>query len=336
MKYILYIGNKLEKHGASPTGVDTLPAHLMQEGYQVKAVSSFQNKFLRLADMLINIIRHSRSTELILIDTYSTSNFWYAVLCGYTSKFLNLPFIFILHGGNLEERFLNSDERILDLFRSARKNIVPSEFLKNRLHKFKFNNLVSIPNAIDLHLYPYKERKNVKPRILWVRAFDEVYRPELAIQVLEVLIRDNLDAELCMVGPEKNTDLQSLKILVREKDLPVRFCGKLSKTEWVDLSEEYDIFLNTTSIDNTPVSVIEAMALGMPVVSTNVGGIPYLIEDKTTGLLVERDEPEVMAAAIKLLVEQPELSHLISENSRAKAESFAWDKVKVLWRELLV
>ena len=67
----------------------------------------------------------------------------------------------------------------------------------------------------------------------------------------------------------------------------MNFTGKLSKQEWRDLSKDYNVFINTTNFDNTPVSVIEAMALGIPVVSTNVGGLPFLITDKVDGVLVE-------------------------------------------------
>jgi L-malate glycosyltransferase len=335
MKQILYIGNKLEKHGASPTSVDTLPKLLKNEGFTFNAISSIKNKPLRFLHMLWYVIMNLRRRDLVLIDTYSTSNFWYAVTCGYFCKLFGIPYIFILHGGNLKARFKRSSEFILNIFRQAKACVVPSDFFREELKEFNFQNLKHIPNSIELSYYGFHERTYVKPHLLWVRAFDEVYRPELAIKVLESLQEKYPEAELCMVGPAKDDSFKRLKKLVKQKNLPVHFKGKLTKKRWTELSRKYDIFLNTTSVDNTPVSLLEAMALGLPVVSTNVGGIPYLIDDHDNGLLVEPDNPESMVSAIETLLTNPELAQKISKTGRARVEKYDWKKVKPLWIALL-
>ena len=78
------------------------------------------------------------------------------------------------------------------------------------------------------------------------------------------------------------TPFLKCKALVKESGMQenVLFKGKMSKKEWIEISKNYHIFLNTTNVDNLPVSVIEAMALGMIIVSTNAGGVPFLIDDK--------------------------------------------------------
>ncbi|WP_026935521.1 glycosyltransferase family 4 protein [Christiangramia echinicola] len=334
MKRILYLGNKLEKHGFSPTSIDTLPSLLKAEGYRVDSVSSIRNKPLRLLHMLGSVIL-KRNVDLVLIDTYSTTNFWYAVLSAQACLLLSTPYIFILHGGNLEDRFSRSSSRILNLFRKAKANVVPSDFLKDKLKRFQLRNMVYIPNSIELSEYDFIKRNKVAPKLLWVRAFDKVYNPEMAITVLEILRKDYPEAKLCMVGADKDGSHEELKKMAKDEDLAVKFPGKLKKSEWIDLSNEYDIFINTTSIDNTPVSVIEAMALGMPVVSTNVGGIPYLINNTENGLLVDSNDAEAMAMAVKQLIEHPELTEKLSVQGRQKVENFNWGKVKPLWLELL-
>ncbi|MGH9802004.1 MAG: glycosyltransferase family 4 protein, partial [Blastocatellia bacterium] len=102
--------------------------------------------------------------------------------------------------------------------------------------------------------------------------------------------------------------------------------------QWLDRG---DIFLNTTNVDNAPVSVIEAMACGLPVVSTNVGGLPYLLEDGEDALLVPPDDAEAMAAAVRRLLIEPGLAERLSRNARRKAESFDWSNVLPMWRDLL-
>ncbi len=91
----------------------------------------------------------------------------------------------------------------------------------------------------------------------------------------------------------------------------------------------------TTIFDNTPVSVIEAMALGLPVVGTNVGGIPYLVEDGKSGLLVPKGDAKAMCQAIKKLLSDNVWASTRSENARKKAEQFDWEVIKLKWIELL-
>ena len=335
MKRILYIGNRLEKHGAAPTSIDTLPALLEKEGLSFKTVSSIKNKPLRLLHMLWSVLRNIQKKDLAVIDTYSTSNFWYSVLCGEICHIFNIPYIFILHGGNLKNRFDTSSDSILKIFRKADYCVVPSNFLMDQLSIFSFTNLKYIPNSIELSFYNFKSRKNLDPKIIWVRAFDEVYNPMLAIKVLEELLKHYPKAELCMVGPEKDGSLEKVKQIVKRKNLPVKLTGKLAKKDWTNLSKEYDIFLNTTSIDNTPVSLLEAMALGLPVVSTNVGGIPYLIENNENGILVKSDDPIAMNKAIIKLLKDQVLAGNLSKNGRRSVEKFDWKQVKPLWLELL-
>ncbi|GAA4316440.1 hypothetical protein GCM10023115_25280 [Pontixanthobacter gangjinensis] len=335
MRRILYIGNKLEKHGAAPTSIDTLPKALNSSPIYFKTVSSFKPKLIRLLHMLFAVIKNAKSKDLVLIDTYSTTNFWYAVSCGYLCKALFIPYVFILHGGNLEDRLNRSSKAILDIFRNARANVVPSEFLRIKLEKFGFSNMQIIPNSIEISDYKFTQRDGLKPKILWVRAFDKVYNPHMAIELVQILKQKFPQIELCMVGPDKDGSLSELKKMVSEKKLPVSFTGKLSKQDWINLSENFDIFINTTTVDNTPVSLIEAMALGLPVVSTNVGGVPYLIEDGKTGLLVDSHDTAAMAKAVESLIENPELAKNISMNARQKVESYDWEQVKPLWLELL-
>jgi glycosyltransferase involved in cell wall biosynthesis len=97
-----------------------------------------------------------------------------------------------------------------------------------------------------------------------------------------------------------------------------------------------DIFLNTTNVDNTPVSVLEALACGLCVVSTDVGGIPYLLEHEEDALLVPPDDAEAMAAAVRRVLTEPGLAERLSRNARKKAEGFDWSVVLPQWERLLL
>ncbi|MCH2195586.1 glycosyltransferase family 4 protein [Kordia sp.] len=333
---IVYVGNIISGHGKTATTIETLGKLLQKEGFELKLTSNKQNKILRLADMLWAVFKYRKKLDYVLIDTYSTTNFLYAYYVSKLCISLKIKYIPILHGGNLEERLKSSKAKSELIFKNAYANISPSLFLKTVFEKYGYSNLIHIPNNVELKVYPFKERKAVKAKLLWVRSFAEIYNPQLAIRVLHGLQLNGVDASLCMVGPRKDDSFEKTQQLAKELDVEVTFTGRLSKEDWISLSEDYDIFINTTKFDNTPVSLIEAMALGIPIVSTNVGGIPYLINDQKDGILVNPNNPIEMIFHIKKLVTTPEIAQQLSQNARKKAESFDWEIVKEQWKSLLM
>ncbi len=335
-KTILYIGNKLSKHGYTPTNVETL-APLLGEYYEVISVSDKKDQGLRFLDMALAIIKNKNKVSLVIIDTYSTRAFLFARICGALAYKFHIPYVPILHGGDLPRMIKNAPEKKLTYFKKATKLVAPSQYLFQQFQQFGFANLVFIPNNIDLGKYKFKERNGIKPKLLWVRSFHEIYNSGMAIKVLKKLLSQYPDACLCMVGPDKDGSLLKTKLLAGESGVAgkVIFTGMLAQDKWHELSEEYDIFINTTNIDNTPISVIEALALGLPVVSTNVGGIPYLLEHGTNALLVPATDIDAMTDEIKSLLGQPGLALALSGAGRVLTESFDWEKVKSQWKCLI-
>lgn len=332
---IVYVGNIISGHGKTATTIETLGKLLQKEGFELQLTSNKQNKVFRLLDMLWTVFKHRKKIDYVLIDTYSTANFLYAY---YVSKLcirLKLKYIPILHGGNLEERLKHSKVKSDVIFKNAHANVSPSMFLKTIFERYGYTNLIHIPNNVELQEYSFKQRANVKAKLLWVRSFAEIYNPQLAIEVLHGLKQHGIEASLCMVGPKKDDSFEKTQQLAKELNVEVSFTGRLSKQDWISRSAEYDIFINTTNFDNTPVSLIEAMALGMPIVSTNVGGIPYLINDKEDGLLVTPNAANEMISAIESLVNSPEIVEKLSKNARKKAATFDWEVVRNQWKSLL-
>ncbi len=285
--------------------------------------------------MLWLVFRNRKSTDYVLIDTYSTQNFWYAYAVARLCQRLNLKYIPMLRGGELPRRLERSPKVSKKLFQKAFINIAPSLYMKTVFQQAGSTNVRYIPNNINLKDYHFKERTELRPKLLWVRAFAEIYNPLQAIKVLELLLPNYPTAELCMVGPVKDDSWKDCIRYAKLHRLPVRFPGRLLKKEWTKLAAEYDIFLNTTNIDNTPISVIEAMALGLPVISTNVGGLPYLISADIDGILVPPNDPGRMAAAVENVLQDSQRSLERTRAARKKVEAFDWEVVRKIWKSLL-
>jgi glycosyltransferase involved in cell wall biosynthesis len=200
------------------------------------------------------------------------------------------------------------------------------------------DDLRKLANPLALSNYTFRLRQVPSPRMIWLRAFHFMYNPVQAARVLRDLLQDLPNTDLNMIGPDKGDgSLQAFQHSVDDLGVrdAVRISGAVPKDQIPSLLNEADIFINTTDVDNTPVSVTEAMASGLCIISTDVGGIPYLLEHESTALLVPPRDVAAMSAAIRRLLNEPELAERLSRNARAKAETMAWDNLLPQWQEIL-
>ena len=194
-----------------------------------------------------------------------------------------------------------------------------------------------IPNGLDIKRYPFIYRDSIKPNLFWLRAFHHTYNPALAVQVVAKLKVDFPGVNLIMTGPDKGDgSLQQTMTLAGSLKVndSINFAGKVEKSSVPGYLNRGDIFINTTNFDNTPISVIEAMACGLCIISTNVGGLPYLLEDGVDALLVPPNDSEAMAAAIRRVLTERGLAEKLSSTARKKAEQFDWSVVLPLLERL--
>jgi glycosyltransferase involved in cell wall biosynthesis len=175
-------------------------------------------------------------------------------------------------------------------------------------------------------------------RLLFLRALHKIYNPILAVRALEGLLEDFPKAHLTIAGPDKGDGTaQELHRSIELSELSsyVTVPGAVPKADVPSLMSQADVFVNTTNVDNTPISVIEAMASGLCIVSTDVGGIPYLLTHEHDALLVPPNDAGALAQAIKRVLTEPGLAERLSRNARLKAEQFDWNRILPMWESLL-
>jgi glycosyltransferase involved in cell wall biosynthesis len=149
-----------------------------------------------------------------------------------------------------------------------------------------------------------------------MRAFEDVYNPAMAVEVARLLDKKFPDFQMVMAGGDKGL-LTAIKRMVSDYGLTTKvlFPGYINHQQKLQYAREYDIYICTNKIDNAPVSVIEFMALGLPIVSVNTGGIPYIIKDGENGLLVNDEDVDAMVEKIEMLIQQPALTTQIAANA---------------------
>lgn len=335
MKRILYIGNNLTTKHSNISSIQILGRLLQQEGYTVHFSSTQQNKVLRMLGMIYNFFDKHRKVDVIIIDTYSNLNFYYALIISQLARLFKVPYMPSLNGGDLPRRLKNCPIKSGMIFKHAFLNVCPSLYLMEAFKQHNYHNLRFIPNTIEIDNYAMATKSYESIKLLWVRSFSKIYNPCMAVRLIKHLQNQGHPATLTMVGPDSDGSLKTVKALATELKVKVNFTGKLSKPEWIVLAKDHNIFINTTNFDNMPVSVIEAMALGLPVVSTAVGGMPYLIEDGIDGVLVPVNDVSAMAEAILRLQSNPDLANAVAARARVKAEGFDWGDVRERWVAVL-
>jgi glycosyltransferase involved in cell wall biosynthesis len=164
-----------------------------------------------------------------------------------------------------------------------------------------------------------------------------MYNPTLALRVLREVRRRHSGATLTMIGPDKG-DGSLAEVRSECERLGLAGCvslpGAVPKGEIPARLSSEDVFLNTTDVDNAPVSVLEAMACGLCVVSTDAGGMPDLAANEENAILVPRRDASSMAAAVVRLLADPVLAARISRNARARAMECDIARVLELWQDV--
>ena len=311
-----------------------LADRLVEEGFGVLAVSSKLNRLRRLIDIVWTIARNCRKTDVLIVEVYSGLGFLLADVASFLGKLFGIPSILVLHGGNLPDFAEKYPRWVKRVLRCACTLVAPSSFMAERMSHYGFEVLV-IPNVIDLESYGHRLRRAISPKLIWMRSFHPIYNPQMALDTFGLVRREFPDATLVMAGVDKGLE-DSIKTSARQMGLgdAIRFPGFLDEDAKIREFSEADIFLNTNRIDNMPVSVVEACAMGLPVVATDVGGLSHLITHRETGLLVRDDDPNEMADAIISLLRDPDLTERLSVNGRLLAEKSAWTAVRRSWEVL--
>jgi glycosyltransferase involved in cell wall biosynthesis len=334
---VFLAANFLSAGGGSRSVVEDLEERLRGEGYALVKASPYRNGLVRGAHLIATALRRRREYDLAVVDLYSGRAFMIGEALSLAMRALDRPFVLALRGGSLPEFAAANPRRVRACLGRADAVAAPSNYLLERMRPFH-ENIRLLPNPVTLGAYEFAPRRPPRPRLIWLRSFHDIYNPSLAPRVVSRLTGDFPDTNLIMVGRDTGDgSLRRTRRIAAALGVGGRitFPGGVLKREVPAWLSRGDIFLNTTDVDNTPVSVIEAMAAGLCVVSTNVGGIPYLLEDGRDALLVAPGDADAMARAVRRVLTDPSLAERLSLNARRKAEQFDWSAVMPQWESLL-
>lgn len=305
---------------------------LAAAGYEVIAVSTAQNRYARLAEIVATIVRRHREIDVLVVFSYGRKAFVVEDVATLLGKQFGIPILISPCSGALPSFMQLFPRWTRRVFARAELLVCQSDFLARTLRSHRHD---IVPNIIDLRDYAFRHRPAVAPRMLWMRTFEDLYNPLLALRTFARVRARHPRATLVLAGQDAPFR-RVVDAKIRELGLAgaVRLPGFLDATGKQREADRADIFLNTPRIDNRPVTVVEAAAFGLPVVTTDVGGMRDLVTHEHDALFVPSNDDRAMADAVLRLVAEPALAATLSRNGRALAEDSAVERVLPRWEQI--
>jgi L-malate glycosyltransferase len=284
-----------------------------------------------------SLVRQLRQADVVHVFSASYFSFLLAPLPAIlVARLLGRPVVLNYRSGEAPDHLRRSAVARLAI-RSCERNAVPSSFLAGVFAEHGIATRV-IPNTVDLDRFAFRLRDRLRPALVSTRNLEPLYNVALTLEAFRIVQGKFPGATLTLVGggsQETVLRAQADRLGLRG----VTFLGRLSPERMPEVYAAADVYVQTPDIDNMPSSVLEAFASGTPVVSTNVGGVPAILENGVHGLLVPPGDASAVAGEVARLLEDPPLAIRLARAARESCDRYRWPTVRAQWlnlyRELL-
>ena len=253
---------------------------------------------------------------------------WWAKRCG-------LRVVVTYKGGTGRKVFERTGECGLRWLRMADLVTVPSGFLRDVFADF------AVPTRIVHNLYeadllaepPHAPNADA-PTLIMTRGLSRYYNVGCTVRAFQIVQQACPEAQLLLAG-RGNQEAQIRK-LVRKLRVPnVTFLGYLDRTQMHELYRSGDICVSSSNVDNFPGSLLESFLFGVPIVTTNAGGIPYMVEHGVSARMVEKNDHEAFAREIMYLLRNPDAARRQAAAAQQSLDEYRWESVRQDWLDVL-
>ncbi len=321
--------------------------HLREEGYDVGLVPinpEFpwclrwlrRRRYVRtVANQVLYLPSLRRLRQADVVHIFSAS-YWSFLLAPapaiLAARLYGKRIVLNYHSGEADDHLRHWGALVHPWLRMVDEIVVPSAYLRAVFARHGYRARV-VPNVVDGGRFCYAERDPLLPRLLSTRNLEPHYRVDNTLEAFALLKAHYPGATLTVAGYDSlETRLKRLAKSLGQDG--IRFLGRVEPREMPRLYGEGHIFVNSSVIDNQPLSVLEAFAAGLPVVSTAPGEIAAMVRDDETGLVVPPDDPVAMAKGVATLLEDPERARRLARRGRREAEEYAWPRVRERWARI--
>ncbi|HLR90616.1 MAG TPA: N-acetyl-alpha-D-glucosaminyl L-malate synthase BshA [Balneolaceae bacterium] len=298
---------------------------------------------LALANMMVNLIQFEKLDILHVHYAIPHATSAYLAKQILNKAASNIPVITTLHGTDIT--LIGSDptyKQVVDFSINESDGVTAvSEYLKEETYRlFDITKEIKvIPNFIDLERFQRSEKEHFKKAICpdgekvitHVSNFREVKRITDVVEAFSHVLKNGVEAKLLMVGdgPER----QKAEKKCRELGIcsEVRFLGKQDKVE--EILSISDLFMIPSGSETFGLAALEAMSCGVPVISSNIGGLPEVNVHGETGYLCELGDVETMGKYATNILKDEMLHKKLATGARKRAEMFEINKIVSVYEE---
>jgi len=305
------------------------PKNNMEEGFYIHRVFGKNIRFLTTIFYWFKIFICLKS---IHPDIIHVQNFGLGISAFFSKKFFRTPYLIYARGSeNIFDRSFILKKITKLVITNADKLLVLTKDMKKELKMIYNGEILVVPNGIELdrfkNLSKRKLQKINKKTIIFV---GRLYSVKGLIYLIEAMViiqneENNTNLLIIGIGPEK----KSLEMMVKKLHLEhfVKFIGDIAYTEIPKYLVQADVFALPSVSEGFPNVILEAMAAGLPIVSTNIGGLSEIIHNEENGYLVEPKNSEQLAYKILEILKNPEIGHIMSLNNMEKVKEYSWESV---------
>jgi len=302
------------------------PLNILQ---RTKYVRTFVTSLLYWGLLLARVRRYD------VIHIFSASYFSFllaptpAIL---VSKLYGKKIILNYRSGEAADHLSRWRRTAIPTVRLADEIAVPSGYLVDVLSQFELV-CCAVPNFVDTNQFLFRERKKLRPVFLSNRNFEPLYNVACVLRAFQIIQQKRPDAKLILAGDgSQRRELEALALELKLRK--VQFVGRIAPSQMASLYDSADIYLNSPDIDNMPGSIIEAFASGLPVVTTDAGGIPYIVEHEKNGLVVRCGDHRGLAENASRLLEDSLLAQRLTAAGQHECDTYKWSAVRSEWLKL--
>lgn len=292
----------------------------------IKYVRSIRTTFVYWLTLLARVRKYD------VIHIYSASYLSFVVSptpALLVAKLYGKKAVLNYHSGQASDHLERWRRTAIPTLRLADKIVVQSNYLVEVFARFGLPTR-AIFNHIETENFHFRERRRLCPVFLSNRNLEPHYNVACVLRAFALVQRRFPDARLKVVGD--GSQRLELEKLASELNLrQTEFTGLVAPDRMPALYDEADIYLNGSEVDNMPLSILESFAAGLPVVTTDAGGIPYIVQDGETGLVVPKGDYEALAARAISLLEDNDLAMKISNQAREEVGRYSWEAVRGEW-----
>jgi glycosyltransferase involved in cell wall biosynthesis len=302
---------------------------LLRSLQKIKYVRTVITTFYYIALLLWRVRQYD------IIHVFSASYYSYSlsvIPALFISRLYGRKSILNYRSGEAEDH-LETWRSAVPTIRWADEIVVPSGYLVDVFARYGLR-ARAIHNIVELDRFSFRERQPLRPVFLTSRLLEPLYNVPCVLRAFAIIQRAFPESKLTIAADGYLRG--ELEQLARDLKLQnAQFIGFVPFEEMPALYDAADIYLSATNIDNMPSSLTESMACGLNVVTTDGGGaIPYIMTNEFAGLIVNRDDPEAMAAAAIRLLNDNELALRLVRNAHESSRKFTWQYIRDEWRKL--